>query len=290
MTAIKRKFLMPALLSAITVAGVASCSTGGAGSGAESAAEKEAAAAAKQVAAPSTGAATGDPFAGMSAEQIARKAVKATRGAKSLRLTAEGTENGRRLKVDFSLDSKGTCAGGLRQDDSEAEFAVVDGVTYVKGDDEFWRALATGGNDPNSQSADPGRADALVLLLKGKWLKIPAGGNAPARALGGACDLDAMLGNLNTADTKGLTRGNAAEVDGRKAVTLVKRDADRTRTTFVAAEGAPYLLKAVSEGGRAPNTVVFGDFGVPVKATVPPEGDVVDLREVQGAANPPAGL
>ncbi|MFD3484354.1 hypothetical protein [Streptomyces sp. NPDC058665] len=284
--AIKRKFLMPALLSAITVAGVVGCSTGGATKGAEGAAEKEAGAA-KQVAAPSTEATTGDPFAGMSAAQIARKAVTATKGAKSLRLTAEGTENGKRLKVDFSLDNKGTCAGGLRRDDSEAEFAVVNGVTYVKGDDEFWRSLASGGNDPNPESPDPGRADELVQLLSGKWLKIPASGNSPARALGGACDLDAMLGTLNTADTKGLTRGAAAEVDGRKAVTLVKREGGRTQTTFVAAEGAPYLLKAVSEGGQAPGTVLFGDFGVPVKATVPPAGDTVDLGDIRGAANPP---
>ncbi|MFD3524274.1 hypothetical protein [Streptomyces sp. NPDC058653] len=289
MTAIKRKFMMPALVSAITVAGVVGCSTGGATKVAEGAAEKEAGGGAKQVAASSTGATPGDPFAGMSPEQIARKAVKATEGAKSLRLTAEGTEDGKRLKVDFSLDNKGTCAGGLRRDDSEAEFAVVDGVTYLKGDDEFWRSVTSrgnDGNDPNSQSADPGRQDQLVELLRGKWLKIPAGGNAPARALGGACDLDAMLGNLNTADAKGVTRGDAAEVDGRKAVTLVKRESGRVQTTFVAAEGAPYLLKAVSEGGRAPGTVLFRDFGVPVKATAPPADEVVDLQELRRSGDP----
>ncbi|QHY97994.1 hypothetical protein SSPS47_23045 [Streptomyces sp. S4.7] len=293
MTAIKRKFLMPALMSAITAAALASCSTGGATEVTEGAVATDAAgAAAKQAAAPSTGAPSAGPFAGLDAARIAQEALAATRGARSLRLTAEGTNDGRLLKVDFSLDERGTCTGGLRRDDSEAEFTVLDGVTYLKGDDEFWRAVSAGGN-PDGRSADPGPGtdpsasagtggvDQLVELLRGKWLKIPAGEEVAGRALGGACDLDAMLNRLDTAGAKGLTRGAAAEVDGRKAVTLVKRQDGVTSTTFVAAEGAPYLLRSVSEGGAAPGTVLFRDFGVPVSATAPPAAEVVDLRDTQ---------
>ncbi|MFI6697110.1 hypothetical protein ACIBLA_36260 [Streptomyces sp. NPDC050433] len=288
MIAIKRKFVMPALVSAITVTSVASCATGVP----ERAAEKEATAGAKQVAGPSA-----EAFAGRNAGQIVREAVTATKGAKSLRLTAEGTEAGRLLKVDFSLDRQGTCAGGLRRDDGEAEFVVVDRVTYVKGDDEFWWSISSGAieGDGAAESADPDMvgpdmAESLVQLLRGKWLKIPAGGDTTARALGGACDLDAMLGGLNTADAKGVTRGDAAEVDGRKAVTLVKRETDGTRTTFVAAEGPPRLLKAVREGGQDPGTVLFSDYGVPVKATAPPAPEVVDLGDLRDSANPAPGF
>ncbi|MGW8668102.1 hypothetical protein [Streptomyces niveus] len=302
MTAIKRKFLMPALVSALTVAGAASCATGGAAHVAAGTAEKEAPATAKQATAPSTEAAPADPFAGLTAARIAGEAVTATKGAPSLRLTAEGTDDGRRVKVDFSLDRSGTCTGGLRRDDSEAEFAVVKGVTYVRGDDEFWRSISSGANDVNAandendesgrndQNADPAVADELVQLLKGKWLKIPAGAGASARALGGACDLDAMLDGVHVADAKGATRGAAAEVEGRKAATLVKRETDGTRTTYVAAEGEPYLLKAVSEGGQAPGTVLLTDFGVPVKVAVPPGAETVDLRDVRQSASRTSGL
>ncbi|MEV8361028.1 hypothetical protein [Streptomyces niveus] len=305
MTAIKRKFLMPALVSALTVAGAASCATGGADHVAAGTAEKEAPAAAKQATAPA------DPFARLTAARIAGEAVTATKGAPSLRLTAEGTDDGRRVKVDFSLDRSGTCTGGLRRDDSEAEFAVVKGVTYVKGDDEFWRSISSGANDVNAandandandesgridqsgqndQNADTAVADELVQLLKGKWLKIPAGAGASARALGGACDLDAMLDGVHVADAKGATRGAAAEVEGRKAATLVKRETDGTRTTYVAAEGEPYLLKAVSEGGQSPGTVLLTDFGVPVKVAVPPGAETVDLRDVRQSASRTSGL
>ncbi|MFE3586433.1 hypothetical protein ACFXOY_02800 [Streptomyces niveus] len=308
MTAIKRKFLMPALVSALTVAGAASCATGGADHVAAGTAEKEAPAAEKQATAPSTEAAAADPFAGLTAARIAGEAVTATKGAPSLRLTAEGTDDGRRVKVDFSLDRSGTCTGGLRRDDSEAEFAVVKGVTYVKGDDEFWRSISSGANDVNAandeneqsgpidqsgrndQNADTAVADELVQLLKGKWLKIPAGAGASARALGGACDLDAMLDGVHVADAKGAIRGAAAEVEGRKAATLVKRETDGTRTTYVAAEGEPYLLKAVSEGGQAPGTVLLTDFGVPVKVAVPPTPETVDLRDVRQSASRTSGL
>ncbi|MFF2944304.1 hypothetical protein ACFVSQ_31120 [Streptomyces niveus] len=302
MTAIKRKFLMPALVSALTVAGAASCATGGADHVAAGTAEKEAPAAAKQATAPSTEAVPADPFAGLTAARIAGEAVTATKGAPSLRLTSEGTDDGRRVKVDFSLDRSGTCTGGLRRDDSEAEFAVLKGVTYVKGDDEFWRSISSGANDANDvnaandeneqsgQNADTAVADELVQLLKGKWLKIPAGAGASARALGGACDLDAMLDGVHVADAKGATRGAAAEVEGRKAATLVKRETDGTRTTYVAAEGEPYLLKAVSEGGQAPGTVLLTDFGVPVKVAVPPTAETVDLRDVRQSASRTSGL
>ncbi|MFB8349618.1 hypothetical protein [Streptomyces niveus] len=294
MTAIRRKFLAPALMSAITVAALASCSGGG-----DKVAEATdaARAAAGQAAAPTTGTPSAGPFAGLDAARIAQEALTATKGAKSLRLTAEGTNDGRLLKLDFSLDERGTCTGGLRRDDSEAEFTVVDGVTYLKGDDEFWRAISSGAN-PDARSADPGASagtgssdpgpsagtgssDELVGLLRGKWLKIPAGDDAAGRALGGACDLDAMLGRLDTAEAKGLTKGAAAEVDGRKAVALVKRQDGVTRTTFVAAEGAPYVLKSVSEGGAESGTVLFRDFGVPVSAAAPPAAEVVDLRNIQ---------
>ncbi|MEV8348363.1 hypothetical protein ACFVTT_04865 [Streptomyces niveus] len=302
MTAIKWKFLMPALVSALTVAGAASCAPGGADHVAAGTAEKEAPAAAKQATAPSTEAAPADPFAGLTAARIAGEAVTATKGAPSLRLTSEGTDDGRRVKVDFSLDRSGTCTGGLRRDDSEAEFAVLKGVTYVKGDDEFWRSISSGANDVNAanneneqsgqndQSADTAVADELVQLLKGKWLKIPAGAGASARALGGACDLDAMLDGVHVADAKGATRGAATEVEGRKAATLVKRETDGTRTTYVAAEGEPYLLKAVSEGGQAPGTVLLTDFGVPVKVAVPPTAETVDLRDVRQSASRTSGL
>ncbi|MET4923713.1 hypothetical protein P3L51_15345 [Streptomyces sp. PSRA5] len=311
MTAIKRKFLMPALVSVVTAAGVASCSTGGAAEVADGGVRKEAAAAAKRVAASSTAATSADPFAGLGAVQIARRAVAATKGAKSLRLTAESTDDGRRLKVDFSLDERGTCVGGLRRDDTEAEFTVVKGVTYVKGDDEFWRSIGSDANEANNgtdrtdstdriapdaesagtdRSPDTGAADELVELLRGKWLKIPAGAGASARALGGACDLDATLDDLETADAKGATRGAAAVVDGRKAVTLVKRETDGTRTTFVAAEGTPYLLKAVGEGGQEAGTVLLRDFGVPVMASAPPAAEVVDLRDLRRSASPASGL
>ncbi|MEU0694706.1 hypothetical protein ABZ349_12070 [Streptomyces niveus] len=297
MTAIKRKFLAPALMSAITVAALASCSGGGGDKVAEG--TDAARAAAGQAAAPTTGTPSAGPFAGLDAARIAQEALTATKGAKSLRLTAEGTNDGRLLKLDFSLDERGTCTGGLRRDDSEAEFTVVEGVTYLKGDDEFWRAISSGAN-PDARSADPGpsagtdssdpspgpsagtgSSDELVGLLRGKWLRIPAGEDAAGRALGGACDLEAMLGRLDTAEAKGLTKGAAAEVDGRKAVTLVKRQNGVTRTTFVAAEGAPYVLKSVSEGGAESGTVLFRDFGVPVSAAAPPAAEVVDLGDVQ---------
>lgn len=259
--AAKRKVLVTAVVWTATLAGLAGCSTGGELEAGGSIAQKDAVAAA-------TTKASDDPFGGLSADRIADRAVTATKKATSIRIAGRVVSDGEPLTVDFAVDSKGACTGRLGMKGGSAELLQVNKVLYMKGDAKFWEA---------SLGAE---AKGLTTLLKGRWLKVPAGS---AGEMDGVCDLKGMLDGTDNdkSDRRGMTRGPDAEVDGRPAVTLVKKKAGgRSTTMYVAKEGEPYLLKVVKTGGDQPGTIVFSDYNKPVKAVAPPADEIVDLEDL----------
>ncbi|MGI5402760.1 hypothetical protein ACQEVG_25580 [Streptomyces sp. CA-135486] len=257
----KRKFLVTAVLWGATLAGLAGCSTGGELKAQGSVEKKDAVAAA-------TTKASDDPFGGLSADQIADKAVTATKKVESMRMAGRVVSDGEPLTLDFAVDSKGFCTGKLGMKGGRAELRQVDEVLYMKGDEKFWDA---------SLGVE---AKGLTALLKGRWFKVPAGSTAD---MDGICDLEAMLDGLDKdkSDRRGMTRGPDAEVDGRPAATLVKKKTGgRSTTMYVAKEGKPYLLKVVKTGGNEPGTIVFSEYNKPVKAVAPPADQIVDLEKL----------
>ncbi|MBT2390292.1 hypothetical protein J7E87_12870 [Streptomyces sp. ISL-1] len=51
-----------------------------------------------------------DPFEGLTADQIADKALKATKAANSLKVAGEGKDDGKDLSLEFALSKAGDCA------------------------------------------------------------------------------------------------------------------------------------------------------------------------------------
>ncbi|MFB7937184.1 hypothetical protein [Streptomyces sp. NPDC056049] len=218
---------------------------------------------------------TSDPFDGLTPAAIADRAVDATRSADSLRMTGEVVTEGQDLDVDFSVDDQGSCQGRIGVDDGRAELRRVDGITYMKGDESFWRTSMTSQGVPENQIAP------VIELVKGRWLKI-APGQAGSGDLSEVCDLDTLLDDLgrDEEDREGLTRGPDREVDGTPVATLVKKDGDETTTVSVAQEGEPYIREVVRTGGDEPGTMTLSAFDRPVKVTAPPADETVDLSRL----------
>ncbi|MEU4065810.1 hypothetical protein AB0F25_25900 [Streptomyces wedmorensis] len=216
-----------------------------------------------------------DPFAGVPADEIADRAVTATQSATSLRMTGRVVTDGQPVDVDFAVDDQEQCTGRMRIQGGTAELRKIDDITYLKGDEAFWRASMTSQGMPEPQ------IDATVELLKGRWLKI-APGQAGSDDLGGVCDLKSLLADLGKDDgePRGLTRGPDAEVDGTPVATLVKKEGDETTTVSVSQEGKPYIRKMVSTGGDEPGSVVLSDYDKPVEVKVPPADETVDLSRL----------
>ncbi|MFF4227763.1 hypothetical protein [Streptomyces sp. NPDC001820] len=270
--AAKRKSLVTAVVfsAATAIAALAGCSNGGdikAKSASEEKKEQQ-----KQEPAAVSGTAPVD-LSGLTADQIADKAVATTRAARSLRMAGHVSSEGERTTVDLAMDNKGACTGKLGLVGT-AELRQVNKILYMKADEKFWRASLNEGS-----SSDPGR-ERFVELVKDRWIKMPA---SSARDMGGVCDLKAMLEDrdMNKSDRQGMTKGPDAEVNGLPTTTLVKKKAGgETITLYVAKKGKPYLVRVVKTGGDAPGTMTFSDFDKPVKVVAPPADQVVDLEKL----------
>ncbi|MEU7111079.1 hypothetical protein [Streptomyces sp. NPDC046182] len=219
---------------------------------------------------------TPDPFEDLTPDAIADRAVQATQSATSLRMAGRVVSEGQPLDLDIALDDKNNCTGLMKVDGGTGELRQADRITYLKGDEKFWRVSMT------SQGVPPPQIDATIELVQGRWLKLTPG-QPGGSDLSGVCDLDAVLDDLgeDKDDRKGMTRGPDAEVDGVPVATLVKkRPGGETTTVSVAQEGKPYILKIVKMGGEEPSTLLLSDYDKPVKVVVPPANETVDIAKL----------
>ncbi|MFE0674208.1 hypothetical protein [Streptomyces sp. NPDC058867] len=214
-----------------------------------------------------------DAFEGESADAIAAKAIEATRDADSMRMLGQVEESGQSLTIDMAMDDRSNCQGTITQEGAKAEVRRTGETLYLRGDEKYWQASLKGG---------PG-SDEAVDKAAGKWVKVPGQGDEMA----GMCDKQKLVAALDEdkSERQGLKKDGTAEVDGTQAVKLTKESGDETHTLFVAAEGEPYVLKAVVEGGTAPQTTTFSDYGDEVRPEQPADGDTVDIEEIVGASS-----
>ncbi|MFE0738879.1 hypothetical protein [Streptomyces sp. NPDC058855] len=227
----------------------------------------------------------GDPFAGLTPDQIADRAVEATQSATSLRMKGRIVSDDQPLDVDLALNDRNDCTGRLKIAGGTAELRRADDITYMKGDETFWRASM------GSQGMPDGRIAATVELLKGRWLKV-APGQPGSEDLGGICNLKALLDDLDRdkdedrdgtrdPDRGTLTRGRDGKVGDTPVATLVrKKPGGETSTVSVSREGEPYILRTVKTGGDQPGSITLSDYDKPVRVTVPPPGETVDLAKL----------
>ncbi|MCZ0981192.1 hypothetical protein O1L60_25580 [Streptomyces diastatochromogenes] len=193
-----------------------------------------------------------------------------------LRMTGKLVSEGQPLGIDFAVNDKDECTGLIKIEDGAAELRRLDHITYLKGDEAFWRASMT------SQGMSEPQISATIELIKGRWLKI-APGQAGSQDLGGVCDLKSLLSDLDKdkAQRRGLTRGPDAKVDGTPVATLVKKKPNgETTTVSVSERGRTYILKMVKAGGDEPGALVLSDYDKPVDVKVPPADETVDLSKL----------
>ncbi|MFD0153305.1 hypothetical protein ACWGQ4_20055 [Streptomyces sp. NPDC055721] len=217
-----------------------------------------------------------DPFANLTPDEIADRAVTATQSATSLRMTGRVVADGEPLDIDFAVNDRQECTGVMKIGGGTAELRRIDDITYMKGDEAFWRVSMASQGMPEAQ------IDATIELIKGRWLKI-APGQAGSGDLSGVCDLKGLLADLDEDEEErtGLVRGPDGEVDDTPVATLVKKKTGgETTTVSVSQEGKPYILKMVKAGGDEPGSMLLSDYDKPVDVTVPPADETVDLSKL----------
>jgi hypothetical protein len=273
-----------ALAAAICIAAVATAGLTGCQSGKDKADDKPSKAQqAGQSSKQSQSGKPKEPFAGLTPEEIVDRALKATTGASSLRVTGDvpDDESKGTIRIDMALNKKNECAGTLGMNgQGKADLIKTGDTVYMKYDEEFLRA--------QSEGESKAEADAVVTMLAGKWTKMSAKG-ADAKDIAGFCDLDAVLDDAESMDGDAapggadatITRGGTTKVDGVPALVLNAKDGKDRYTLYVATEGKPYLLRMDSKSADDPGNIAFTDFDEPVPVEAP-TGNIVDLDALGG--------
>ncbi|MEU6061595.1 hypothetical protein [Streptomyces sp. NPDC047097] len=215
-----------------------------------------------------------EPFAGQSADDIAAKAVKATRDANSVRIAGTAKPQGapQSITTDFQVDEKDNCTGTMSMQQAKADVRQIDQTVFIKGNEKFWQTALQG---------QPG-TDKVIGKLQDKWVKSQPGDNSTQ----GMCDKQSVIAAMDSDKSarKGMKRGETTKVDGKEALVLTKEKSGGEKLTmYVATEGEPYILKSVTEGGKQPGEATFSDYNAKVQVEQPPAGEVVDPKTV--AAN-----
>ncbi|WP_053914157.1 hypothetical protein [Streptomyces sp. TP-A0875] len=261
-------------LVALCLAATAALAVAGCQAGSDAGSDADAASSGKPARSAKPGTSPADPFAGLSAAEIADRAFKATRGAGSLRMKGDvpDEETGGTIRIDIAVDRDGRCAGTMSLGgEGKAELIRTGDTLYMKYDERFLRAQSEG--EPKAD------VDAAVALLAGQWTKTSAAGE-DAKDIGGLCDLEAVLGEAEPAGSD-VTRGESTSVDGTPAVVLHEKDGADRHTMYVAAEGKPYVLRLDGTSAKEPGTLTFGAYDEPVRAEAP-AGKVIDLDALDG--------
>ncbi|MET9733097.1 hypothetical protein ABZZ79_21360 [Streptomyces sp. NPDC006458] len=213
---------------------------------------------------------TKEPFAGLSAGEIADKAFEATTGARSVRVKGDMQDDatGGPLTIDLALDKRGDCAGTLSADGGKTDLIKTGDTVYMRYDEAFLRAQMKG--EPEED------VDAAVDMLAGTWTT--SAEDSEASEIGDLCDLDTLLGE--DADTAGgtssATRGGTTTVGGSPALALQEKDGKESATLYVATEGEPYVLRLDNQSADDAGSLLFSDYDKPVAAQKP-EGEILDL-------------
>ncbi|MEV0498094.1 hypothetical protein AB0I84_10885 [Streptomyces spectabilis] len=217
-----------------------------------------------------------DPFAGLSGAEIAAKAVKATSGARSLRMAGRVADRGVGLDaLDVTFDAAGRCAGtvGLTRAGS-MQLIVSSDTVYRKYDEGLLRAA--GKNEKESAAY----IETAVDLLAGRWSKTSTK-SPEGKAYARFCDLNDQLASSRGIGSTARKAGTTT-VGGTPALKLIDTDGKDEVTLYVATKGTPYLLKVDQvSGGKPEKALTFSDYDKPVKAK-PPTGEVLDLDQPTG--------
>ncbi len=246
-------------VTAVLVLAVAS-GTAACGPAEKTGTTEKAGATAKTSTTPATGTAGGPAAAPangvekLGADEILRRARKATDGARSLRVRGQVQDGGDTYTLDFRYEGATKSTGWFQQGNQRVEITRIGKEVYLKGNDAFWKSIGGKG---------------ALQLFSGKYLKT-SNTAADFKDLSIFTYRTALFNEaVKSADT--WRKGKTLTVGGTPALSLTTAGA--ADEIHVATQGEPYVLALA---GGPENRIEYTDYGKPVTVQRPPAGSIVD--------------
>ncbi|MGV9313323.1 hypothetical protein ACWDR0_14165 [Streptomyces sp. NPDC003691] len=235
------------------------------------------------------------PFGGKSNKEVIESASTATKAAKSLTMTAEGsmaldrTKKQRQVTIRMAIHDGGRCSGSMSVAGQGKVDIVVSGKdAYMRPDETFLRTQLKQ-SDETGPALSAAEINGAVGIMKGKWLKEDAA-SPDIKEMAEFCHLDAVLKDLGAEGTAGVERAGETTVNGQKALKLTnpvevgtakgKAKVKVTEELYIATSGKPYVLKIVgspedAEAGEL-ITATFSDFDKAPLPKIPAPAEIID--------------
>ncbi len=218
---------------------------------------------------PSTSAPASGDNATIDTKNLTADVFAAVKAADSFRVIGTGKDNnGTSYALDIHFGTKGGSgyfsAGGQRFDLSGKA-----GTIYVKASAKTWKAAI--GDRPD--------IDKAAATLAGHWVMVPSTGSDFAQ-LGDYVDKDKFVASFSQSSTSSgpFMKAGTATVSGAAAVAFIDQS-DRSKV-YVAAHGAPLLLKVEAPASKGGGALTFSEYGEPFTPLMPAPGDVIPLASV----------
>jgi hypothetical protein len=200
--------------------------------------------------------AAGNPLAGLSADEIANKAVADSEMAATVRISGRIADSGTTIAMNVGIVRSRGCAGSMSESSNGSFLILRIGQTiWIKPDNKFW--VHSGASTPDE-----------LRLVSGKVAKSNARGGL-ATAMAALCDVKQLLGGA--AKATGLVKGTTTKISGQNALQL--KDAAGSSSVYVSVAADPELLNLTAPGSAQ---LDFTGYGVPVALTPPPASETID--------------
>jgi hypothetical protein len=181
------------------------------------------------------------PLSGLSADQIAAKAIANLKTATTVRVTYD---------LDVTLVRGQGCAGTMAlKGTGTVKLVAIGKEVWIKPDRQFW------------EKAGGSNAAAVLQVLSGKYMKVKA--TSQLGSLSGFCGPSQLAGSFGHTPA-GLTKGKTATISGQ--ATLQIKDTGDSASLFVSETAKPQIVEIA---GGSQGTLTFSDYNSPVKLTAP---------------------
>jgi len=217
---------------------------------------------------PSAPAATpASPLAGLTADQIARKAVADLAAVSSVHVSGTVGQDGQTASADLMISTKG-CQETFRIPGPGSMVIIAIGsTTWFKLDGLMWKQMA-------------GMFPAKVRrYVAGKYVQEP---DVPG-GMAGLCPLSQAASTFG-AELTDLVTVQSTTISGRPALQLA--DKRHATNAYVTISARPELLRLDVSGREHED---FTGYNQPVTLTPPPAGDTVTEAQLQALARQTAG-
>jgi hypothetical protein len=196
------------------------------------------------------------PLAGLSADQIATKAIANLKAASTVQVTGNVTSSGQTYGLDLTLVRAQGCSGTMSlQGTGSFKLVSIGKEVWIKPDRQFW--TKAGGSDA-----------AVLKLVEGKYLKVKE--TSQLGSLSALCAPSQLAGSFGSHVPVGLAEGKTVTVAGQ--TTLQIKDTGDSGILYVSETAKPLIVELA---GGSQGTLTFSDYNSTVTLTAPPKRETL---------------